>query len=270
MWAYVDETGNTGNRIFDPHQPVFIAAALATKTNFDLVYGHDVARAAKKAGVAALHANQLGTGRIEPIARDLRRILRAAEARFVFSRIEKRYLAATKVYDTYFDQGENLAVPWSVYWLKPMKLMMTFKLASYIITEDIAKIVWECLTSKSEFTSKKKFVEGASALFARCHLLPDARSREIVSEALQWAIENPENFTTHMESRTSRQGHSPNFVAFNHIMDRLEGFSKSWRRPIREVVHDEQDEFRKMLQEWHAMWSRPDLKGVERPLSFRR
>jgi hypothetical protein len=236
---------------------------MATKTNFDLVYEHEVAVVAKKAGVAALHANELGIGRIEPIARDVCRILRAAGAKFVFSRIEKKYLAATKVYDTYFDQGENLAVPWNIYWLKPLKLMMTFKLASHVITEEIATVVWECLTAKSEFTSKKKFVEGASRLLERCLLLPDARSREIVSEALQWAIENPENFTTHMEGKNSRQGHSPNFVAFNHIMDGLELFSKSWGRPIREIVHDEQDEFRKMLQEWHAIWSRPDLKGIE-------
>ena len=106
MWAYIDETGNTGHRIFDENQPTFISAAMATKTNFDLVYGNAVAAAAKKAGVAALHANELGIGRIEPIARDLREILGAADARFIFSRIEKRYLAATKVYDTYFDQGE--------------------------------------------------------------------------------------------------------------------------------------------------------------------
>ncbi|RBP18207.1 hypothetical protein DFR50_101151 [Roseiarcus fermentans] len=215
------------------------------------------------AGVAALHANELGVGRVEPIARDLRRILRAAGAKFAFSRIEKKYLAATKVFDTYFDQGENLAVPWNVYWLKPMKLVMTFKLASFVITEEIAKTVWECLTAKSEFTSKKKFVEAASAMLERVHLLPDARSRVIVSGALQWAIENPENFTTHMKGKTHRQGHSPNFVAFNHIMDGLERFSKSWNRPIREIIHDEQEEFQRTLQEWHAIWSKPELKGVQ-------
>jgi hypothetical protein len=38
MWAYVDESGNTGNRIFDEEQPLFVTAAMATKTNFDLVY----------------------------------------------------------------------------------------------------------------------------------------------------------------------------------------------------------------------------------------
>ena len=31
------------------------------------------------------------------------------------SRVEKKYLAATKVFDTYFDSGENLAMPWQAY-----------------------------------------------------------------------------------------------------------------------------------------------------------
>lgn len=263
MWAYVDESGNTGNKLFDNNQPVLLAAAMATKTNFDLVYRNDVAAIASKAGARALHANELGVGRIEPIARDLRKLIRAADAKFVISRIEKRYLAAAKIYDTYFDQGENRAVPWHIYWVKELKLMMTFKLASYVITEPIAQTVWECLTAKSEFTSKKKFIEGATALLERSQLLPDARSRQIVSEALKWAIDNPDNFSTHMRDNVSRQGHSPNFVAFDLVMDGLEKFSKSWRRPIREIIHDEQSEFQKMLQEWHAIWSGPNLRDAE-------
>jgi hypothetical protein len=28
MYAYVDEMGNTGNRIFDPNQPLYVTAAM--------------------------------------------------------------------------------------------------------------------------------------------------------------------------------------------------------------------------------------------------
>jgi hypothetical protein len=37
MYAYVDETGNTGNQIFDPNQPLFITAAMMTRVNFDVI-----------------------------------------------------------------------------------------------------------------------------------------------------------------------------------------------------------------------------------------
>jgi Protein of unknown function (DUF3800) len=263
MWAYVDESGNTGNRIFDLQQPVFLTAGMATKTNFDLVYRHEVATLARRLGVEALHANELGVGRIENIAGDLRKIIRAADAKFFISRVEKRYLAATKVYDTYFDQGENLAVPWNLYWLKASKLSMTFAIAESILTEEIAQTVWECLTAKSEHTSKAHFIDGAAALLERSQDLRDPRMRQVVSEALRWAIDNPENFTTYMRDKVSRHGHSPNFVAFTGLMDGLEEFSKSWGRPVREIVHDEQSEFRRMLQDWHEIWSRPSLKNSE-------
>jgi hypothetical protein len=134
MYAYVDESGNTGYRIFDPEQPVFVTAALMTKTNFDAVRKGDLAMIAKKVSAGALHANELGVGRIEEIADDLLRVIKQADARFFVSRLEKRYLAAAKIFDTYFDAGENLAVPWQVYWIRPLRLTLMFKLAEYVIT----------------------------------------------------------------------------------------------------------------------------------------
>jgi hypothetical protein len=161
MWAYIDETGNTGNHIFDPEQPLFITAAFMTKSNFDLVEKASMAAIANKIGAMALHANELGVARIETVAPDLRKVLKRADPRFFLSRLEKLYLAATKVVDTYFDQGENHAVPWHVYWIRPMRLMLTFKLARFVITEEIAQIVWKCVTANSEATSKIFFAEGA-------------------------------------------------------------------------------------------------------------
>lgn len=155
MYAYVDETGNTGNRIFDPEQPVFTTAAMITKTNFDMARRRDIAALAKKLGVTALHANELGTARIELIAPRLLGVLKKSDARFFVSRLEKRYLAAAKVYDTYFDQGENPAVPWNMYWVRSLRIMMMFKLATFVITEEAAQVTWDCVTATKEARSKE-------------------------------------------------------------------------------------------------------------------
>src|SRR5208282_2868636 len=238
-------------------------AAMATKTNFDLVESRELAAITRKVGATALHANELGVARIELIADDLARIVKKTDARFFFSRLEKSYLAAAKVYDTYFDQGENLAVPWQMYWLKPFKLTMTFKLAQSVLNEEIAQIVWNCLTANSEHTSKKHFMQGAAATLARMPLMKDARARQLLTEALQWALENPENFTTHIRDKVGRHDHSPNFVAFTNLMDGLESISKAWKRPVREIVHDEQSQFKQMLHNWHEIYSRPSLAEAE-------
>src|SRR5947208_16411000 len=81
MYAYVDETGNTGNRIFDCDQPLFITAAMMTRGNFDVIQKIGVAAIAKKAGAQALHANKLGVGKIEDIAPDLLKLMKPANAR---------------------------------------------------------------------------------------------------------------------------------------------------------------------------------------------
>lgn len=100
-------------------------------------------------------------------------------------------------------------------------------------------------------------------MFPNVGNLPDARSREIIGDALNWALANPENFSTYMRGKSSRYGHSPNFVAFTNLLDGIERTSKRWGRPVREIVHDGQSQFKKTLVEWHAIVSRPDLVGVE-------
>jgi hypothetical protein len=263
MWVYVDESGNTGNRLFDEDQPLFITAAMMTKTNFDLVWRSSLASIARQVSVEALHANELGVARIEMIADGLLRIVKKADARFFMSRVEKRYLAASKVYDTYFDAGENLAVPWHIYWIRPMRLLMTFKLSKFIVTEEIALTVWECLTTQSEKQSRVLFLQAAETMLRRVSNVPDQRSRQVISEALHWARENPENFSTHLKDKASRYGHSPNFVAFTNLLDGIEKVSKSWKRPVREIVHDRQSQFENTLKQWHKVVSRPELAAAE-------
>lgn len=71
MFAYVDETGNTGKNIFDPDQPDFFTGALITKTNFDVLHGKTLQSISKRAGVAALHASVVGMGPVEKAAGDI-------------------------------------------------------------------------------------------------------------------------------------------------------------------------------------------------------
>lgn len=60
LYAYIDETGNTGQNLFDSSQPFLMTAALITKTNFAFLYKRHVQILSKKLGVIALHANELG------------------------------------------------------------------------------------------------------------------------------------------------------------------------------------------------------------------
>ena len=80
---------------------------------------------------------------------------------------------------------------------------------------------------------------------------------------MQWAITNPENFSTHIHDKVYRNAHSPNFVAFSNLMDGLDKASKAWNRSVREIVHDRQNQFEKTFVHWHAIYSRPELAKEE-------
>lgn len=89
MYAYIDETGHTGSNIFDPDQPVFMTAALITKTNFDLVHKADMRKIASIIGEEELHASVIGIEKVEEISAQLLKLFKKCDARFFVSRVEK-------------------------------------------------------------------------------------------------------------------------------------------------------------------------------------
>ncbi len=254
IFAYVDESGNTGGNIFDEVQPDFFTAALVSRGDFDARWGKRLGQIAEQVGAEALHANKLGLGRLETIASDLYSLLEISGAHFFLSRVEKRYLIATKMFDVLFDSGENAAVAWHVYNVRPLKIMMAFKLAS-IVDIEVAQEFWDCLLLQDPDASTARIPGICQALKRRLHLLPDQRSREVLGAGLDWVIEHPESVHFVTDQRIARQGHFPNLVAFANLLQGLQEFSIRWKRKITSIIHDEQSEFRHTLQNWHGMFS---------------
>ena len=197
---------------------------------------------------------RLGVGRIEAIAPDLLDLLQAAKAHFFVSRVEKRYLLASKAFDTLFDSGENAAVAWHHYNLRALKIMLVLKLAA-TIDEDTAKLFWQCLLEAKEEAALKALPGVCEALQRNLDEVPDARSRQVLTDGLEWARQHPESIQIHTDRKIARQGHFPNMVAFTNLLDGLEAHSKRFKRPVARITHDKQSEFQKTLELYHEMFS---------------
>jgi hypothetical protein len=216
--------------------------------------GERIKAIARKVGADAVHANELGLGRLEIIAGDLYALLEASRAHFFLSRVEKRYLLATKMFDVLFDSGENAAVAWHNYNIRPLKIMLAFKLAA-VIDEDIARKFWNCLLLPREEDSRKMLPMISEALKSRLHVLPDEQSRKVLGNGLDWIIRHPESIHFATEQKIAKHGHFPNLVAFANLLQGLQDFSQRWRKKIARITHDEQSEFGRMLLSWHALFS---------------
>jgi hypothetical protein len=260
IYAYVDESGNTGHNLFDDKQPDFFHCALVTRGDFDIFQRDSMRKIADKLGVDAFHGKDLGIGRIESVSRDILGVLARSRSNFFISRVEKKYLLAMKVFDALFDSGENPAVPWHVYNLKQLRHVLAFKLA-HILDEETAKAFWKCLLEPREDKARNGLPAVCDGILANVDLLPDARSREILTQGLEWAREHPESIQIWVDKKLSRQLHFPNLVAFGNLLAGLTNYSEMWKVPVARISHDDQGEFKKTMTAWHMLFTNasPDI-----------
>lgn len=264
MYAYIDETGNTGANLFDDAQPAFMTAALICKRDFDLAYPASMKALAHKVDVDVLHANELGIVRVEDIATDLLRILKRSHSRFFVSRVDKKYLAATKIFDTIFDSGVNVAVPWHSYNVRHLRTLMVFKF-TMLLDEPLTRAFWSSMLERREEEANGQFVKMCEILLERVTILPDQRSQDLISDAVQWAKDNPQVVYSHPIGKIARYGHLPNMVAFPSLLDGIESWSGYWRAPVVKIYHDRQMQFGKSLKLWHELFSNVDVDPIMLP-----
>lgn len=261
LYVYIDESGNTGKNVFDASQPDYYGAAFICKGNFDVSHSNRIKDLAKIFEEDAIHANHLGLGRIEKISSRLLDIWTAAEASFFVSRVQKEYLLATKMFDVLFDSGENASVAWHNYNFRPLRIVLAFKL-NHIVNEEIRRDFWRCLLSK-QTEAQKMLPNICLKLKDRTGLLPDKRSREVLSDGLDWVIKHPECAQFATEQSILKKGHLPNMVSFVNLLDGLQIYSQSHKRRVAAIIHDEQNEFGRSLHSSHGLFSNASPDVIE-------
>jgi hypothetical protein len=157
--------------------------------------------------------------------------------------------------------------------MRHMRLLTVFKLST-ILRTDVVEIFWHAIIEKNKNKSQQLFLDSLSLLQGDIKDLKDKRLIKIVSEAVNWAVENPESIYIHTNSKSARAGHLPNMAVFPNLLKGIDIFSKKWNRKVKVIVHDQQSQFEKVLTEWHTMYSQAAAGVInwpfEKPESFRR
>ena len=74
MFFYVDESGHTGNNLFDATQPYLYYGVIGSILNLDILAKGEIAELRKKLGVERLHATELGENRLIDLVLDLKKL----------------------------------------------------------------------------------------------------------------------------------------------------------------------------------------------------
>lgn len=252
MYCYVDESGNTGLELFDPNQPVLYYGLLTAQANLDVIAGPLLQGLRSSLGVKRLHANELGVARLTGIADKLTRFSKKNDLRFSMLRVRKPDHAVICFFDQVFDSGMNKAVPWHHYFT-PLRYVLLFKVA-HLFDDALLKEAWRARRERNTRRAADTLASLCNDLLPRVNILPDARSRELVSGALRWAAANPHEISYGVGNYDSALQISPNLIGFQQVLQTIATQSSSRKRPVRQIVVDRQTEFngaQAELAEWY-------------------
>src|SRR6266403_108379 len=107
MFLHVDESGNSGNNLFDRNQPVISYGVLTSRWDVDAHGSDEHSAILRGIGASSLHANKLGDAGLSKIAGALVNLHENFEFRFDFYFIHKPSFALVTFFNAVFDAGLN-------------------------------------------------------------------------------------------------------------------------------------------------------------------
>lgn len=241
MYFYVDESGNTGLNLFDSTQPDLFYGMLSSRVNLDVLVEPHLRVLRQRLGVERLHAKDLGIGPISSIAPALLELVEKYDIRFSLYKLVKIDYAVIQFFDQVFDQGLNPAVGWTTYWT-PMRYVMLLKLAS-LFDEDLAKLAWAARTERQSSKSEDQLREVCTVLLGRVGTLPDQRSRELITDTLNWAIANTSEIEYNANRKDMQLAISPNLIGFQFVLFGVVSRLKSAKAKLQTLCVDQQQQF---------------------------
>ncbi|MDR0316249.1 MAG: DUF3800 domain-containing protein [Treponema sp.] len=258
MFAFIDESGHTGKKISDTSQPNFFSLGIVSKYNPDILIMNDLSQLTNSIGVKELHGAELGP-KIETISYEIYRMLQKLSPKFFLAEVDKKYLAYTKLYDTLFDNVENPAGRWHTYQMRPFRMLLLNNFIT-LVPLDIAYNFYEnCLFASNEEQAIDVLKDTCDEILGLIDGSLDSRSRQLISDPLIWAKNNPKEITTYNAKKSDRWRHLPNVVTFLPMLNMFSRCAKSMNSKINKIVHDEQNQMKEIFIEIHKMAA--NIKG---------
>ena len=171
--------------------------------------------------------------------------------RFDIWQVVKRDHAIISFFDQVFDQGLNPVVPWSAYWT-PLRYPLLLNLSN-LFDDELAEKAWRARLEAHDERSFSLFSEVCGALLQRVHSLGDARSVELITDALSWAMANFDELGYNCKTNKEKLQIMPNMIGFQSV---LHGICSRLGAPNRkaDIIVDQQSQFNTTQRELNEFY----------------
>lgn len=254
MFFYIDESGNTGNNLFDFTQPRFSYGVLSCTKNAEVLCKSMHNKILKEIGQEQIHANEIGIGGLIKIAPKLVEIQKRVKFDFDYYFIDKTTFALVMFFDAVFDAGLNEAVKWDLYWT-PLRYVIIQKL-TLLFDEKLLRTSWDLCNFKKIERREADIVSLLSALKERANNsdILDKRSKELMIDAFNFGINHPLSLDFGTDDNKMI---SPNAIGFQFVLAAMARRSrKKKKKNIYSIVVDRQSQFNKAQLTTHHYYKK--------------
>ena len=261
MFVFIDESGNSGQNMADKDSPFFYHLALLSKYNIDLDLNGRIKKLLKSHSLDELHGAEI-SNLLDELSPTILQELKDNNASFYYAEVEKSYLAYAKLYDTLFDNEENLGARWSAYQLRPLRLMLLCNFIG-IVDEKIAIDFYKnCLIASSQQQANDYLERTCKLILSETYRLKDFRTKQIIEDALNGAKNFSSDITMFEKSKQDRWRHLPHIVSFLPMLNAISVYSRKHNSKVQRIIHDEQEQVQHVITEMHSIAAQAGARGV--------
>jgi len=261
MFVFIDESGNSGQNMADKDSPFFYHLALLSKYNIDLDLNGRIKKLLKSHSLDELHGAE-SSNLLDELSPTILQELKDNNASFYYAEVEKSYLAYAKLYDTLFDNEENLGARWSAYQLRPLRLMLLCNFIG-IVDEAVAIDFYKnCLIARSQQQANDYLIRTCKLILSETYKLKDSRTKQIIEDALNGAKNFSSDITMFEKSKQDRWRHLPHIVSFLPMLNAISVYSRKHNSKVQRIIHDEQEQVQHVITEMYSIAAQAGARGV--------
>lgn len=264
MFVYIDESGSTGRNIADENRPQFYHLALLSRNDLDsderikdFLNGHKIEE---------LHSVEKPSV-LESASSIILQILEENNASFFFGEVKKTFFAYAKIFDTLFDNEENIGARWETYQVAPLRLMLFWNFIQFLDEKIAVDFYKNCLMASSQQQADECLRKICKQILAVTYKLPDDRCRQIIEDAINGAKYYGSNISIFEADKQNRWRNLPHIVSFGPMLNAISLYAKEHDIKVQKILHDEQGQVHHALIEIYNDAAAQGLNGI--PLSLK-
>ncbi|NCB03245.1 MAG: hypothetical protein EOM67_13990, partial [Spirochaetia bacterium] len=256
MFVYINEIKDNEKNSKDIDQSIFHYMAITSTKNLDLDLDRLYRKILKENELLKIQSGE-NFNTIESLASDLLKILRSNSISCFYSIVEKDFLSYAKMYENLFDNFENKGTRSYTYQIRELRLFLISKLMEIVPVEVAHSFYEDCLCATSQEKAIEALKVSCDTILSNIHLTKDERAKQIISDALTWAKNNPAALTSYHTRKVDRWLNLPHVASFLPLMGLLSDYSKLRKSRITKITYDDQDQVRKVLEEIDELSKEP-------------